>query len=87
MDIVEGGNLALLAGVGPMGLGAIDYAIYNPRKPKLLVVTDIDEDRLNRASSILTVEEASENGVELVYVNIKCNKRNQRCSGTFEKPD
>ena len=28
MGIVEGGNLAILAGAGPMGLGAIDYAIH-----------------------------------------------------------
>ncbi|MBP1757477.1 MAG: L-sorbose 1-phosphate reductase [Firmicutes bacterium] len=69
MGIVEGGNMALLAGVGPMGLGAIDYAIHNPRKPKLLVVTDIDDARLARAASILTVEEAAKNGVKLVYVN------------------
>ena len=69
MGIVEGGAMALLAGVGPMGLGAIDYAIHCDRKPGLLVVTDIDADRLERAASIYTVEEAKENGVELVYVN------------------
>lgn len=69
MGIVEGGNMAILAGVGPMGLGAIDYAIHCPRKPGLLVVTDIDEARLNRAAAIYTVEEAAKNGVKLVYVN------------------
>lgn len=69
MGIATGGNMALLAGVGPMGLGAIDYAIHNPRKPKLLVVTDIDEARLARAASIYTVEEAARNGVRLVYTN------------------
>lgn len=69
MGIVEGGNLAILAGVGPMGLGAIDYAIHCDRKPGLLVVTDIDEARLQRAASIYTVEEAAKNGVKLVYVN------------------
>ena len=52
-----------------MGLGAIDYAIHNPRKPSLLVVTDIDENRLERAAKLLTPEEAKKNGVELVYVN------------------
>jgi threonine dehydrogenase-like Zn-dependent dehydrogenase len=36
MGIVPGGSLALLAGVGPMGLGAIDYAIHNPRRPARL---------------------------------------------------
>ena len=69
MGIVEGGNMAILAGVGPMGLGAIDYAIHNPRRPALLVVTDIDDSRLNRAASIYTVEEAARNGVRLMYVN------------------
>lgn len=69
MGIVEGGAMALLAGVGPMGLGAIDYAIHCDRKPRLLVVTDIDEQRLARAAEIYTVEEARENGVELVYIN------------------
>ena len=69
MGIVEGGAMALLAGVGPMGLGAIDYAIHCDRRPALLVVTDIDSTRLGRAASIYTVEEARANGVELIYVN------------------
>ena len=72
MGIVEGGNLAILAGAGPMGLGAIDYAIHCDRKPGLLVVTDIDQARLDRAASIYTVEEAAKNGVKLVYMNTKC---------------
>ena len=69
MGIHEGGNLAILAGVGPMGLGAIDYAIHSPVKPGLLVVTDIDKARLERAASIYTVEEAAKNGVKLLYLN------------------
>lgn len=69
MGIVEGGKTAILAGVGPMGLGAVDYAIHCDRKPGLLVVTDINEDRLKRASEIYTVEEAAKNGVKLVYMN------------------
>jgi threonine dehydrogenase-like Zn-dependent dehydrogenase len=71
MGIVEGGSVALLAGVGPMGLGAIDYAIHNPRRPARLVVTDIDDTRLARAGSLLPPEEAKKYGVELVYVNTK----------------
>lgn len=69
MEIVNGGSMAILAGVGPMGLGAIDYAIHRERKPSLLVVTDIDDARLERAASIYTVEEAQKNGVRLIYVN------------------
>ncbi|HKM17722.1 MAG: zinc-binding dehydrogenase [Firmicutes bacterium] len=69
MDVVEGGNMAILAGAGPMGLGAIDYAIHRDRKPGLLVVTDINQERLDRAASIYTVEDAAANGVRLVYLN------------------
>lgn len=69
MGIKEGGKAAILAGVGPMGLGAIDYAIHCDRKPSLLVVTDIDSARLERAAKLLTAEEAAKNGVRLVYLN------------------
>jgi len=69
MGIVPDGNMAILAGAGPMGLGAIDYIIHAERKPKLLVVTDIDDVKLNRAAEVLTVEEAARNGVKLVYLN------------------
>ncbi len=72
MGIVEGGKMAILAGVGPMGLGAVDYAIHGPRRPKLLVVTDIDDARLTRAATLYTVEDAKANGVELVYLNTGC---------------
>ncbi len=71
MGVVKGGAMALLAGVGPMGLGAIDYALHCDRRPSLLVVTDIDQARLDRAASILTVEEAAKNGVKLVYLNTR----------------
>lgn len=69
MGIKEGGAVAILAGVGPMGLGAIDYGIHCDRKPSLMVVTDIDQARLDRAASLLTVEDAEKNGVKLIYVN------------------
>ena len=69
MGIVEGGKMAILAGVGPMGLGAIDYAIHAPLRPSFLVVTDIDDARLARAEQLYSVEEAAKNGVKLVYLN------------------
>jgi threonine dehydrogenase-like Zn-dependent dehydrogenase len=71
MGIREKGALILLAAAGPMGLGAIDYAVHNPRKPRLLVVTDIDDARLERAASIFSPEEAAKHGVTLKYVNTK----------------
>ena len=69
MGIKKGGNLAIMAGAGPMGMGAIDYAIHVDPRPSLVVVTDIDTARLNRAAEIITVEDAAKNGVKLVYVN------------------
>jgi threonine dehydrogenase-like Zn-dependent dehydrogenase len=69
MGIKKGGKMAILAGVGPMGLGAIDYALHQERKPSLLVVTDIDENRLARASSLFRTEDAAKDGIRLVYVN------------------
>ncbi|GAB1482488.1 hypothetical protein MASR2M78_13030 [Treponema sp.] len=54
-----------------MGMGAIDYALHVAPKPKLLVVTDIENARLKRAESIFTPEEAAKNGIKLVYINTK----------------
>ncbi len=66
-------KMAILAGAGPMGLGAIDYAIHRDVHPSLLVVTDVDDARLARAASIYTPEEAKKFGVELHYVNTACD--------------
>lgn len=63
------GKIAILGGAGPMGLGAIDIAIHN-EKPSMVVVTDTNEERLRRAASIFTAEDAGENGIELIYVNV-----------------
>ncbi len=70
MEIVKGGKMAILAGVGPMGLAAINYVV-NRRdlKPSLLVVTDIDQVRLDRAALIFPESWAKEKGIELVYLN------------------
>ncbi len=69
MGIKKGGNLIIMAGAGPMGMGAIDYAIGMDKKPSLVVVTDIDDARLARAEKLITPKRAEENGVKLVYVN------------------
>ena len=70
MEIKQNGNMAILAGAGPMGLAAINYAIRRTdRKPDLLVITDIDQPRLDRAASLYTPEMAAQNGIELKYIN------------------
>ncbi|MCC5930429.1 MAG: zinc-binding dehydrogenase [Cyclobacteriaceae bacterium] len=69
MGIVEGGKMAILAGAGPMGMAAIDYIIHCDRRPSLLVVTDISQDRLDWVSKQLSPDEAAKNGVKLIYLN------------------
>lgn len=69
MGTVPGGATAILAGAGPMGLGAADYAVHGGNPPKLLVVTDLDEARLARAATLLPPEEAAKFGTTLMYVN------------------
>lgn len=69
MGVKEHGTLALLGCAGPMGLGAIDYAVNGPVSSKRIVVSDIDEERLKRASTLITPQKARERGKELVYIN------------------
>lgn len=70
MEIVNGGNMALLAGVGPMGLAAINYVLNRKdRKPANLVVTDIDGTRLSRAAGLFSPEYALQRGIRLTYLN------------------
>ncbi len=69
MGIRPRGTMAILAGAGPMGLGAIDLAIHGDVKPRKLVVTDIDDARLSRAEELFPVAEAAKFGVELLYMN------------------
>jgi threonine dehydrogenase-like Zn-dependent dehydrogenase len=71
MGLRPGGSLALLASVGPMGLGAIDYAIHGGIKPARIVVTDIDQARIDRAQKLIPTESAKKEGIELIYVNTK----------------
>ena len=69
MGVTEGGNMAILAGAGPMGLGCADYAIHGGRAPKMLIVTDLDDARLKRAEKLLPPEEAKKLGVDLRFIN------------------
>ncbi|MFI3170478.1 MAG: zinc-binding dehydrogenase [Faecalibacterium sp.] len=65
----EGGDIIILGGCGPMGLGAVSYGIQLKNKPARIVVTDIDDAKLARAREVIPESKAAENGVELLYVN------------------
>jgi len=69
MGIKPNGKVAILAGCGPMGLVAIDIALHGSVKPAMVVVTDIDQARLDRAAAIFSSEKAAEVGIKLVFAN------------------
>ncbi len=71
MGVKENGTLALLGCAGPMGIGAIDYAINGPVSSKVIVVTDIDEVRLKRAEELISPQHAADKGKKLIYLNTK----------------
>ncbi len=64
------GDIIILGGCGPMGLGAVSYGIQlEERKPKRIVVTEISDEKIARAKEVIPESKAAENGVELIYVN------------------
>lgn len=70
MGIREGGKLAIVAGAGPMGLGALTYALHCDRKPGLVVVSDINQERLDRAAQLFDPAEIkAQEDIELHFVN------------------
>ena len=69
MGTSPGGTMATLGGCGPMGLGCIDYALHCENHPRLVVVTDVNEERIARAKSIFTKEKAANQGVRLEFLN------------------
>ena len=69
MGIKENGKLAIMAGAGPMGLGALTYALHRDVRPSMVVVTDLNQDRLDRAEELFPVETYKKEGIELHFVN------------------
>lgn len=69
MGIKENGKLAIMAGAGPMGLGALTYALHRDVRPSMIVVTDIDQERLDRAEVLFPPAEVAKDGISLHFVN------------------
>lgn len=69
MGTKEGGNILIMGGCGPMGLGAVSYGIQFENKPKRIVVTEVSDEKIARAKEMIPQEQAKKNGVELLYVN------------------
>lgn len=64
----RGGRLAILGGAGPMGLAAVELAIHYAGCAQV-VVTDLNQDRLDYAAGKCSTEAAKAAGCELVYCN------------------
>ena len=69
MGLKPGGSLAILAGCGPMGLGAVQVAMAMPEPPARIVVTDIDEARRARAGRLFPGNGTTR--TKLAFVNTK----------------
>ena len=84
--IVPGGAMLLMAGCGSMGLGLIDIACHSPeRRPRRLVITEVDDMRLSRAARMFglsgngergmgngpVVARGNVNGVDVAFVNTR----------------
>jgi len=69
IGLKEGGNILIIGGCGPMGLGCVEYPLALEKKPARIVVTDISDVRIQRAKELVSLERAKERGVELHYVN------------------
>lgn len=63
------GNILILGGCGPMGLGAVSYGLQFENKPKRIVVTEVDDQKIARAREVISEASARSKGVELIYVN------------------
>ncbi|MCI9121232.1 MAG: zinc-binding dehydrogenase [Oscillibacter sp.] len=69
IGIQEGGNVLILGGCGPMGLGAIEYPMTLEKKPAMIVVTDLSSERIARARQLISPEKAARQGIRLEYIN------------------
>lgn len=69
MGLKRGGNLIIMGGCGPMGLGAVSYGVVCDYHPKRIVVTDVNDEKIARAKEVVSPEWAKKYGVELLYVN------------------
>ncbi len=64
----KGGRIAILGGAGPMGIGAVELEIGYAGVSQI-VVTDLNQERLDYAMKKSSPEEAAERGCELIYLN------------------
>ena len=86
MGIKEKGNLAILGGAGPMGLAGIDILLQGNIKPGRILVTDIDQRRLDHAIKLFPPETIkTETDIELLFINTSTVSNTEILSKTDNK--
>jgi len=68
--VKKDGNMLIIGGCGPMGLGAVSYALVMENRPARVVVTGTHRDKISRAA-VLFESEAVKKGIELHFVNTR----------------
>ena len=63
-----GGRIAILGGAGPMGIGCVELAMGYAGVSQV-VVTDLNQDRLDYAAKMCDPAKAKEKGVDLQFIN------------------
>ena len=64
----KGGKIAILGGAGPMGIGTVELAL-GYAGVRQVIVTDLNQERLNFATQHCSPARAAEKGVSLHYIN------------------
>lgn len=64
----KGGRIAILGGAGPMGIGCVELATGYAGVSQV-VVTDLNQDRLDYAAKMCNPEKARSKGVDLQFIN------------------
>ena len=64
----RGGRIAILGGAGPMGIGCVELAIGYAGVSQV-VVTDLNQQRLDYAANMSSPASAAKQGVTLQYIN------------------
>lgn len=64
----SGGRIAILGGAGPMGIGCVELAIGYAGVSQV-VVTDLNQERLDYAAKMCNPKEAAKKGVDLQFIN------------------
>ena len=64
----KGGRMAILGGAGPMGIGCVELAAGYAGVSQV-VVTDLDQSRLDYAARMCPPDKAAKKGTRVVYLN------------------